>query len=70
MMMAMTYSDDYYNCGISDDGGNHFGDGNDDGDDFNNDCNDGGDDPLFIMVMTMVMGMITMMVGKTLVIWW
>ena len=68
MMMAMTYSDDYYNCGISDNGGNHFGDGNDDGDDFN-DCNDGGDDPLFIMVMTMVMGTITMMmVGMTLVI--
>ena len=35
MMMAMTYSDDCYNCGISDDGGNDFGDSNDDGDDFN-----------------------------------
>ena len=33
MMMAMTYSDDLYNCGISDDGGDDFGDGNDDGDD-------------------------------------
>ena len=61
--MAMTYSDDCYNCGISDDGGNHFGDGNDDGDDFN-DFDDGDDDPLYIMVMTMVM------VGMTLVIWW
>ena len=61
----MAYSDDYYNCDINDDGGNNFGDGNDDGDDFN-DCDDGGDDPLFIMVMTMVMGMITMMiVGMT-----
>ena len=70
MMMAMTYSDYCYNCGINGDGGNDFGDGNDDGDDFN-DCDDGGDDPLFIMVMTMVMGMITMMmVGMILVIWW
>ena len=60
----MTYSDDCYNCGISDDGGNDFGDGNDDDDDFN-DCNDGGNDPLF-MVMTMVMGIITMM----MVGWW
>ena len=35
-----------------------------------NDCDYGGDDPLFIMVMTMVMGMITMMmVGMTLAIW-
>ena len=65
----MTYSDDCYNCGISDDGGDDCGDDNDDGDDFN-DCDDGGDDPLF-MVMTMVMGMITMViVGMTLVIWW
>ena len=65
MMMAMTYSDDCCNCGISDDGGNDFGDGNDDVNDFN-DCNVGGDDPLFIMVMTMVMGMTTMMmVGMT-----
>ena len=64
MMMAMTYSDDCYNCGISDDGGNDFGDGNDDDDDFN-DCNDGGNDRLFI-VMTMVMGIITMM----MVGWW
>ena len=55
MMMAITYSDDWYNCGISDDGGNDFGDANDDGDDFN-DCNDGGDDLLFITVMTMVPG--------------
>ena len=69
MMMAMTYSDDCYNCGISDDGGNDFGDGNDDGDDFN-DCDDVGDDPLFIMVMTLVMGMIVMMVAMILVIWW
>ena len=68
-MMTMTYSDDCYKCGISDDGGNDFGDG-DDGDDFN-DCDDGGDDPLFVMVMTMVMGMITMMMmGLTLDIWW
>ena len=70
MMVAMTHSDDCYNCGISDDGGNDFGDGNDDGDDFN-DYDDGGDDTLFIMVMTIVMGMITMMMmGMTLVIWW
>ena len=73
MMMAITYSDDCYNCGttsISDDGGNHIDDGNDDGNDFN-DCDDDGNDPLFIMVMIMVMGMITMMmVGMTLVIWW
>ena len=33
-MVAMTYSDDYYNyCGISDDGGDDFGDGDADGDD-------------------------------------
>ena len=43
MMMAMTYSDDCYNCGISDDCGNDLGDGNDYGDDFN-DCDDGGND--------------------------
>ena len=36
-----------------------FGNGNNDVNDFN-DCGDGGDDPLF-MVMTMVMGIITMM---------
>ena len=57
------------------DGGDDFGDGNDDVNDFI-DCNDGyndhGDDgdyePL-VKVMTMVMGMITMMmvVGMTLV---
>ena len=29
-MVAMTYSDDSYNCGISDDGGDGFGDDNDD----------------------------------------
>ena len=71
-MMAMTYTDDCYNCGISDDGANDFGDGNDDDDDDFNDCDDGGgDDPLFIMVMIMVMGMIIMMmVGMTLDIWW
>ena len=69
MMVAMTHSDDCYICGMSDDCGNDFGDGNGDGDD-SNDCDDGGDDPLFIMVMTMVMGMITMMmVGITLVIY-
>ena len=67
MMVAMTYSDDCYNCDISDDGGDDFDDGNDDGDDFN-DCDDGGDGPVF-MVMTMGMGMITvMMVGMTLFI--
>ena len=60
MIVAMTYSEDCYYYGISDDGGDGFGDGND----------DGGDDPLF-MVMTIVMGMTTMMmVGMTLVIWW
>ena len=65
MMMTMTYCDDCYKCNNND-----FGDGNDDGDDFN-DCDDGGNDPLFIMVMTMVMGMITvMMVAMTLVKWW
>ena len=42
MMVAMTYSDDYYNCGISDDGGDDFGDGDDDGHDLND--SDNGDD--------------------------
>ena len=27
----MTYSDDYYHCGIINDGGDDFGDGDDDG---------------------------------------
>ena len=56
--MYKELSESLMKCGISDDGGNDFGDGNDDGDDFN-DCDDGGDDPLFIMVMTIVVGMIT-----------
>ena len=30
MMVAITYSDDCYNCGISDDGDDDFGDANDD----------------------------------------
>ena len=34
MMLAMTYSDDYYNCYISDGGGDDFDDGDDDGHDF------------------------------------
>ena len=29
MMMAMTHSVDYYNCGISDNGDDDYGDGND-----------------------------------------
>ena len=43
MMVAMTYSDDYNNCGISDDGGDDFVDGDDDRHDLS-ESNNGDDD--------------------------
>ena len=42
MLMAMTYSDDHYNCGIRDAGDDDFGDGDDGGHDLSD--NDDGDD--------------------------
>ena len=68
LVMTMIGVDDY---GDANDGDDDFGVGNVDGDDFNDDDDsgdDGGDDRL-LMVMTMVMGMITMMmVGMTFVL--
>ena len=50
MMVAMTYSDNCYNCGISEDGGDDpcvygddYGDGNDNYD-------DGGDDFIYLFI--------------------
>ena len=52
MVVAMTYSDDYYNCGISDDGNDDFG-GNDhdlsDSDNGDDDYCDDNDDKTMVV---------------------
>ena len=57
----MTYSDDYYHCGISDDSGDDFGDGDDDGHDLRDSDRRNGDDDYGdgknVSWMTLVIGL-------------